>query len=96
MAEHTHFQRIHPSLTNSRIKSVFNFDPSIDNMELREHPSQDLHKIYALEGMAYKKRKNSIERTVETLDYAGIYLDLGSKLQAIEELTLEIDRFMGI
>jgi len=94
MAEHTHFQRIHTGLTVDRIKAELNFDPSQDNMELRDHPSQDLHQIYALEGMAYKKRKDHIERTVEALDYAEIYLGLSSKLQAIEELTLEIDRFM--
>lgn len=94
MAEHTHFQRIHPDLTIDRIKAEFNFDPSQDNMELRDHPSEDLRQIYALEGMSYKKRKDYIERTVEVLDYAKIYLNLCSKLQAIKELTLEIDRFM--
>ena len=63
-------------------------------MELRDRPSQDLHQIYALEGLAYKKRKGHTERTVEALDYAEIYLGLGSKVQAIREFTSEIDRFM--
>lgn len=94
LAEHTHFQKIHVGLTLERIKAEINFDPSQENMELRDHPSQDLHQIYALEDLAYKKRKFHTERTVEALDYAEIYLSLSSKLKAIEELTSEIDRFM--
>ncbi len=94
LAEHTHFKRIHESLTIDRIKAELNFDPSQDNMELRDRPSQDLHQIYALEGLAYKKRKGHTERTVEALDYAEIYLNLSSRLQAIREFTSEIDRFM--
>ena len=39
MAEHTHFQRIHTALTIDRIKAELTFDPSQDNMELRDHPS---------------------------------------------------------
>jgi hypothetical protein len=94
LAEHTHFQRIHEGLTIDRIKAEMNFDPSQDNMELRDSPSQDLHQIYALEGLAYTKRKGHRERTVEALDYAEIYLKLSSKLQAIREFVSEIDKFM--
>lgn len=95
LAEHTHFKRIHERLTIDRIKAEMNFDPSQENMELRDRPSQDLHQIYALEGLAYKKRKGHTERTVEALDYAEIYPGLISRLQAIREFTSEIDKFMG-
>lgn len=94
LAEHTHFQKIHSRLTIDRIKAEFNFDPSQDNMELRDHPAQDLHEIYSLEDRAYRKKEYHTKRTVEALDYANIYLSLRSKLHAIEELSLEIDRFM--
>ena len=95
LAEYTHFERIHEGLTIDRIQAEMHFDPSQENMELRDRPSQDLHQIYALEGLAYTKRKNHTERTVAALDYAEIYLGLSSKVQAIKEFTSEIDRFMG-
>lgn len=95
LAEHTHFQRIHRALTVDRIRTALHFDPSRDDMELREHPSEDLHQVYALEGLAYRKREAQTERTVEALNYAEIYLGLISKIHALEELGLEIDKFLG-
>ena len=95
LAEHSHFQRIHKSLTIDRIRTDLGFDPSQEDMELRDHPAQDLHQVYALAGMVYKKRKSHINRTVQVIDYAQIYLSLNSSLRPIEELTSEIDRFIG-
>ena len=94
LAEHTHFQRIHKNITTSRINQEFGFDPSKDDMELRDQPSQDLHNIYTLEGMAYKKRENHALRTTNALDYASIYLELSSKMDPVRNLTAEINRFM--
>lgn len=94
MAEHTHFQRIHDRLTIDRIKRELGFDPSQDNMELRDHPAQDLHEIYRLEGLVYQKTFSQAKRTVKALDYANVYFNLKSKISAIEELSSEIDRFM--
>lgn len=96
LAEYTHFKRIHARLTIDRIKNELNFDPSTDDMELRDWPSNDLHNIYALENMAYKKKEVYAKRTAEVLDYAEIYLGLSSKLKPIEELISEIDRFMEL
>jgi hypothetical protein len=94
LAEHTHFQRIHIRLTVDRIKEELYFDPSQDDMELREHPSQDLHQIYSLEGLAYRKREAHTKRTAEALNYANIYLGLRAKINPIEELCSKIDSFL--
>ena len=95
LAEHSHFQRIHKNLTIDRIKTELSFDPSQENMELRDHPTEDLNQIYALVGMEYKKRKRLLKRTVKAIDYTEIYLSLSSKLKPIEELISEIDKFIG-
>ena len=95
IAEHTHFAQISEQLTMARIKASLGFDPSTDDTELREHPAQDLHDIYRLAGCAYNKTKTNVQRTVEVLDYARIYLDLGQKVSDLQALVDHIDDFLS-
>jgi hypothetical protein len=55
LAEFSHFPRLDSDLTLETIRSNFGFDPSVDDMQLRNHPSQDIHRIYSLVGLEYKK-----------------------------------------
>ncbi len=41
LAEHTHFLHIHPDLTINRIQQNFGFNPSIDDLQIRDRPSKD-------------------------------------------------------
>jgi hypothetical protein len=95
LAEHTHFSRIHQGLTCDRIASHMGFDPSNDDMQTRPHPAEDLHNIYSLEGFAYQKKRTQVQRTVDVLDYAEIYLPMRSKFPDISILMQEIDLFFG-
>lgn len=95
LAEHTHFSKIHPNLTISRIRASFNFDPSSDDMQLRDCPHEDLHSIYALEGLAYRKNRSQIQRTVSVLDYERIYLDLVTMFPDIQTLIGSLDAFFS-
>lgn len=76
LAEYTHFLKIDPSLTPANIKALMGFDPSIDDMESRVHPAEDLNSIYRSVGLSYKKSKTDVERTVQAIDYTRIYFDL--------------------
>jgi hypothetical protein len=40
IAEHTHLQKIDPILTPDLIKARLGFDPSIDDIQLRPHPTE--------------------------------------------------------
>ena len=94
LAETTHFSRIHPSLTNDRIRRNLNFDPETDDVERRPHPSQDLDDIYGLAGFAYNKKKAKIQRTIEVLDYGAIYLTLVDKVRNLKKFIDEINSFL--
>lgn len=61
---------------------------------MRVHPASDLDEIYALEGFAYKKKRSQVQRTIEALDYAEIYLAHRVKFPDINKLMEEIDRFL--
>ena len=94
IAEHTHLQKLHPSLTPSLIKSRLGFDPSTDDIQLRPHPTKDLDNIYHLAGLRYAKDKNRVQRTVNVLDYARIYIELPSKLPDLKTLVDTITKFL--
>jgi len=94
LSECNHFTCVDPILTNSFIVSRVGFDPCIDDMTLRSHPAQDLHDIYQLANKAYNKKKKNVERTIECLDYANIYIKLKSKITKLNELISKIDTFL--
>jgi hypothetical protein len=95
LAEHTHFPRIHPRLSASRIAAIHGFNPIVDDMQLRDHPALDLHNAYSLEGLAYQKAGSQIERTVEALDYAEMYLEHKTKFPDFAVFTRVIDQFFS-
>ena len=66
LAEHTHFRKLNSNLTSERIKAEFGFDPSVDDMQLRSCPSDDLHSIYQLEGFRTEKDKNRCKKRFDT------------------------------
>lgn len=95
LSECNHFTCVDAILTNSFIVSRVGFDPCIDDMTLRSHPAQDLHDIYQLVGKAYKnKKKDTVERTIECLDYANIYIKLASKITKLNDLVSIINIFL--
>ncbi len=93
LAESSHFPRIHPSLSNMRILSEFGFNPETDNMELRDHPASDLHAIYSIVGLAYKKHRNQVERTVEALDYENLYTNVQMRINSLRRMIEKLDTF---
>lgn len=95
LAEHTHFSRIHPKLSASRVATIYGFDPSVDDMQLRTHPALDLHNAYSLEGLSYQKKGSQIQRTVGALDYAEMYLEHRSKFPDFAVFMKVIDQFFS-
>lgn len=94
LAEVEHFVKIDPRLTTNYIKTKLGFDPSVDNVEQRMHPAQDLDDIYHLAGFAYKKKKSSVQRTASALDYNALYLAVKDKVPSLHKFIEQIDSFM--
>ena len=95
LSEYTHFPKIHPDLSIDRIKTALGFDPSSDDMQLRNCPHQDLHNVYSLEGLSYLKKARQIERTTDVLDYGRIYFDLPFKFPDLKLLVVSLDAFFS-
>ena len=95
LAESSHFLKIHPALTPQVLKNTVGYEPGVTDPESRLRPAQDLHNIYRVENFAYKKTSNSIQRTVEALDYAVIYCDLRHEVSYLEPLIDKLDEFLS-
>lgn len=85
LAEEKHFEKLHSQLTCDLIQSQLNFDP-LGNTELVEEPAQLLNQIYQLVGLSYGKTRTQLERTVENMDYANLYLEVPNRNASLKTL----------
>ncbi|MFT3788459.1 MAG: hypothetical protein QM770_20195 [Tepidisphaeraceae bacterium] len=95
IAEHTHFPKVHASLTHELVKSILGIDPRIDNTEHLAHPAGELNRVYGSVGESYEKRRASISRTIEALDIDRLFLELGDRYKSVQQLNMAISAFMG-
>lgn len=95
VAEFTHFERIDRRLTCQTIKDNLGFDPSTDDAETLAHPAVKLAAMYAIVGEHYVKRKAEARRTVKSLDYAHVYVEVEKRAPRIRGLLNQIDLFFG-
>jgi hypothetical protein len=93
MAEHTHFVAIDTRLTAPFIQANLGFDPSVDDMQQRDQPADDLNSIYKLVGQAYQKRRS--DRTVNAMDFGRVYVDLPPRNPYLQKLVNAIDAFLS-
>jgi hypothetical protein len=98
IAEHTHFSKLNSNLTIDQINTCLGYDPSIAEMQSRDHPANDLDKIYKLAGYDYNKRKTTVQRTVDILDYESLYIDrrLSQRAPDLHILISQIDQFLSV
>ncbi len=95
ISEHTHFQKLDTRLTPDFIKKQLGFDPSVDDIQLRSHPAEDLDNIYGLVGLSYKKNRSQVQHVVNLLDYERLYLELPSRIPDLKVLIDTIDQFLS-
>lgn len=93
LQEASHFTRIDERLNTTEFRTKFGFDPENDSAELVERPAEMLHMIYSSVGKAYKKKKAHVERTVQVLDYATLYLRLPTLLPHLAALIGYLEGF---
>ncbi len=94
LQEHLHFSKIQAALDPLKFKEIFGFDPINESAENVTHPSELLHTIYSSVGFAYKKNRKHVERTVNVLDYAHLYLGVSNKLPHLAEFIGHIENYL--
>ena len=94
IAETSHFQRIHSSLTQELIVSnsaTLGVNPFVDNLTQIAKPAETLDEIYKLKKRRYDKGKKRRQRTINALDYANLYLNVPLRLAKFDEFAKTVD-----
>ncbi len=96
IAECKHYSCIDKLLVfdNSQITTL-GFNPCTDDLTVRNNSAaDDLNAIYQLVNETYSKNRKKVERTVECLDYANLYLNVSKNVQKLGVLINKIDNFL--
>jgi hypothetical protein len=93
LSEHTHFQKIAPTITTAAIAAALKFDPSKDDMRQRIAPGVDLENCYALGGKVYDKFASS--PTMDALDYVTVFVETVEKFPHLKVLCEAITSFLA-
>ncbi len=94
LAECNHFQCIDTRLTEVFLISNIGYNPCLEDVTFFTQPSQNLKTIYQFVGKTYNKKRKTVERTVECLDYTNIYLTIRNRIVKLNELITKIDEFL--
>ncbi|MDD1414861.1 DUF4276 family protein [Dolichospermum sp. ST_con] len=94
LAEYNHFLKIDPRLTPEKIQAMFGFNPRIDDMEQRPHPTDDMEQIYNYVHKGYNKSEKQLNRLASNLDYEFLYMHLANSVPSLGEFMGYIDKFM--
>lgn len=92
LAEHSHFERVHDTISIANIANTLGFNPAVDDMTARNTPAQDLNACYGLVGLFYEKGGDP--KTMAALDYSQIYIELGNRIPSIQLLNTCLDNFL--
>ena len=93
LAESSHFLKVNKKLTGRFIEKHLGFNPDIINPISREHPSEDINRIYKLIGKSYTKKYWQVEKLVNRLDFNKIRKDIRFKIPTLNKLITTIEKF---
>ena len=93
LAEFNHYPIVHPAITTLAINARLGFDPSTDDMSLRNNPADDLNNCYQIGGQNYVK--GTPQPTIGALDYAYVYLEMQHRIPYLARLINLIDSFLS-
>lgn len=93
LAETNHLQKVDKRLTGKFINKKLGFDPYVVNPVSREHPSEDLNKIYKLVGKSYTKKYWQVEKLVKRLSFSNIFKNMTHEMSSLDELVKVVNKF---
>lgn len=91
----SHFQQIDARLDPMTFKTTFGFDPANESAEDVTWPAGLLNQIYGTVNKAYRKTRSQVQRTVDALDYAHLYLEAIDRLPHFKEFVAHLDGFFS-
>lgn len=88
--EHTHYINIHPEMTIDEIKSR-GVDLASTPGDSISNPADTLNQIYSYWGLAYKKTRKHVERTLKAISFEELYITVRSKASSLDKYISELE-----
>lgn len=83
LGEYRHLRKVSRILTPAYINRNFGFNPMTENMEEREHPSDDMKRIYQAAGHDYTKKRDRLNAVIGKLDFNYFTHELADKMPSL-------------
>lgn len=83
LGEYKHLKKVNRVLTPGYIHKNFGFNPQTGNMEDREHPSDDMKRIYQSAGHDYTKKRDRLNAVISKLDFKYFTHELADKMPSL-------------
>jgi len=83
LGEYRHLRKVSRILTPAFIHRNFGFNPMTENMEEREHPSDDMKRIYQAAGHDYTKKRDRLNAVIGKLDFNYFTHELADKMPSL-------------
>jgi len=83
LGEYKHLKKVNAKLSPQYIEKRLGFNPRTENMEERNHPSDDMKAAYQLVGHDYTKKKDRLNAVVRKLDFNHFTHGLAEKMPSL-------------
>jgi hypothetical protein len=91
LAEETHYKRLHTELSDADASSEAGLNVAVVSTETVRHPSSVLNRTYQRVGMAYRKKDKQVQRTVDAIDYANLYIGVRERNKSLDNFLHTIE-----
>ena len=93
LGEYRHLKKVSRILTPAYIQKHFGFNPHTENMEEREHPSEDMKRIYQAAGHDYTKKRDRLNAVIGKLDFHYFTHDLAEIMPSLGAFVDGLEKF---
>jgi hypothetical protein len=95
LGEYRHLRKVSRKLTPEFVQKRLGFNPKTDNMEEREHPSEDMRAVYRLAGHDYTKKRDRLNEVVSKLDLDYFTHDLTKRMPSLGNFVEGLENFFA-
>lgn len=94
IGEYTHFAKMDARITLQEASNAIGENVESVDVQGIDHPADVLDRVYSVAGLRYDKKKKTIRRILDKLDFDRLYLELRGRIGALEELCEALDAFL--
>lgn len=93
LGEFHHLKRVSRMLTPEFVEKHLGFNPKNDDIEQRDHPSEDLRAAYHLAGHDYTKKRDRLNAVISKIDFQYFTHGLCLRMPSLDRFVTDLENF---